>query len=78
MRASERGVVQSGVADYLSRMTASTLPMYGTRGGCKQFEAMGLSKISKAKSVHITDASSFAHQDQPVITAKTMMEFLAL
>ena len=78
VRASERGVGRAGIADYLPRITASTLLIYGERGGCKQFEAMGLSKIPNAKSVRIPNASSFAHQDQPHLTAKLMMEFLAL
>jgi len=51
--------------------------MYGAKGGYKQFEAVGLAKIRTVRSVHVPDASSFAHQDQPTATARLMMEFLA-
>jgi pimeloyl-ACP methyl ester carboxylesterase len=77
VRPSERGVGHAGIADYLPRITASTLLMYGKLGGYKQFEAVGLAKTPTVKSVHIPDASSFAHQDQPQATARLMMEFLA-
>ena len=77
VRSSERGVGHAGIIDYLPRITASTLLMYGKLGGYKQFEAVGLAKIPNVKSVHIPDASSFAHQDQPTATAKLIMEFMA-
>ncbi len=77
VRASERGVGHAGIADYLPRITASTLLMYGKLGGYIQFEAVGLAKTPNVKSVHIPDASSFTHQDQPKETARLMMEFLA-
>jgi pimeloyl-ACP methyl ester carboxylesterase len=77
VRASERGVGHAGIADYLPRITAPTLLMYGKLGGYKQFEPVGLSKVPKVKSVHIANASSFAHQDQPIETARLMLEFLA-
>lgn len=77
VRPSERGVGHAGIADYLPKITASTLLMYGELGGYKQFEAVGLAKTPKVKSVHIPNASSFAHQDQPEATAKLILEFLA-
>ena len=77
VRASERGVGHAGIIDYLPNIAAPTLLMYGALGGYKQYEAVGLAKIPKVKSVHIPEASSFAHQDQPQATAKLMMEFLA-
>jgi pimeloyl-ACP methyl ester carboxylesterase len=77
VRPSERGVGHAGITDYLPRITASTLLMYGALGGYKQFEAVGLAAIPKVKSVHIPNASSFAHQDQPQTTARLMLEFLA-
>jgi pimeloyl-ACP methyl ester carboxylesterase len=77
VRPSERGVGHAGIIDYLPRITASTLLMYGKLGGYKQFEEVGLSKIPNVKSVHIPEASSFAHQDQPQATAKLMADFLA-
>jgi pimeloyl-ACP methyl ester carboxylesterase len=76
VRASERGVGHAGIIDYLPQIVAPTLLMYGALGGYKQFEAVGLANIPKVKSVHIPNASSFAHQDQPAATAQFIMDFL--
>ncbi len=76
VRASERGVGHAGVVDYLPRITASTLLMYGQNGNYKNFEPIGLSKIPKSRSFHVPGASAFAHQDQPAATAAAMLTFL--
>lgn len=76
VRPSERGVGHAGVIDYLPRITASTLLMYGQNGNYKNFEPVGLSKIPKARSFHVPNASAFAHQDQPAATAAAMLTFL--
>ncbi|MBL8631214.1 MAG: alpha/beta hydrolase [Rhodospirillaceae bacterium] len=76
VRASERGVGHAGVVNYLPRITASTLLMYGENGNYKNFEPVGLSKIPKARSFHVPNASAFAHQDQPAGTAAAMLAFL--
>jgi len=78
VRPSERGVGHAGITDYLPRITASTLLMYGEKGGYKPYEAAGLAKIPKVKSVTVPGASSFTHQDQPRATAQLMMDFLAV
>jgi len=77
VRPSERGVGHAGIADYLPRITASTLLMYGEHGGYKQFEAVGLAKIQKSRSLHVPNASAFAHQDRPQATAAAILDFLA-
>jgi pimeloyl-ACP methyl ester carboxylesterase len=77
IRPSERGVGHAGITGYLPRISASTLLIYGEKGGYKPFEAVGLAKIPKVKSVDVPGASSFAHQDQPKATAQLMMDFLS-
>jgi pimeloyl-ACP methyl ester carboxylesterase len=74
---SERGVAHAGVVNYLPRITADTLLIYGERGGYKEFEAPGKAGLKKARSVHIPNAGSFTHQDNPVETARVIMDFLA-
>jgi pimeloyl-ACP methyl ester carboxylesterase len=76
VRASERGVGHAGIADYLPRITAPTLLLYGEHGNYKQFEQVGLSKIPNARSFHVPGASAFTHQDQPAATARVIGEFL--
>ncbi|MDX2143030.1 MAG: alpha/beta hydrolase [Rhodospirillaceae bacterium] len=77
VRPSERGVGHAGLTDYLPRITAPTLLMYGEKGGYKQFEAVGKAGLKNVRSVLVPGGSSFAHQDQPVATARMAMEFLA-
>lgn len=77
VRASERGVGAAGVANYLPRITAPTLLIYGERGGYKEFEAPGKAGLKRVRSVHIPDAGSFTHQDNPRATEKVLLEFLA-
>ncbi len=73
---SERGVGHAGVVNYLPRITADTLLIYGERGGYKEFEAPGKAGLKKVRSVHIPNAGSFTHQDNPTETAKVVLEFL--
>jgi pimeloyl-ACP methyl ester carboxylesterase len=77
VRSSERGVGHAGLTDYLPRITAPTLLMYGEKGGYKQFEAVGKAGLKDVRSVIVPGGSSFAHQDQPEATARLAMEFLA-
>jgi len=73
--ASEIGVGRAGVVDYLARIQAPTLLIYGERGGYKQFEAPGKAGINDVRSLHIADAGSFTHQDNPEVTAKVLVDF---
>ncbi|MDX2222429.1 MAG: alpha/beta hydrolase [Rhodospirillaceae bacterium] len=74
---SERGVGNAGVKNYLPRITAPTLLIYGARGGYKEFEAVGKAGLKSVSSVHIPDAGSFTHQDNPAATADVALKFLA-
>ena len=56
VRASETRCGPCGVVDYLPRITASTLLMYGQNGNYKNFEPIGLSKIPKSRSFHVPGA----------------------
>ncbi|MDX2224668.1 MAG: alpha/beta hydrolase [Rhodospirillaceae bacterium] len=75
--ASERGVAMAGVADYLPRITAPTLLIYGANGGYKQFEAVGRAGLKDVAVATIPAAGSFAHQDNPAATARVLRAFLA-
>jgi pimeloyl-ACP methyl ester carboxylesterase len=76
-QSSERGVAIAGIADYLPRITARTLLMYGSTGSYLKFQELGLAKIHDARAVTIPDSGSFPHQQKPVETAAAFMEFLA-
>lgn len=73
---SERGVGRAGVVNYLPAITADTLLIYGERGGYKEFEKPGKAGLKNVRSVHIPNAGSFTHQDNPTETAKVVLEFL--
>ncbi|MBM3516082.1 MAG: alpha/beta hydrolase [Alphaproteobacteria bacterium] len=73
---SERGVGRAGVVNYLPMIKADTLLIYGERGGYKQFEKPGKAGLKKVRSVHIPNAGSFTHQDNPTETARVALEFL--
>jgi len=74
--ASELGVGRASVVDYLPRIKAPTLLIYGERGGYKQFESPGKAGIKDVRSVHISDAGSFTHQDNSEVTAQVLLDFL--
>jgi pimeloyl-ACP methyl ester carboxylesterase len=78
VRAAQRGVAAGGVIDYLARVTAPTLLMYGERGSdYQQYEKPGLATAKHARSVHIPDAGAFAQMDNPRATEEIILEFLA-
>ncbi|MCB2109371.1 MAG: alpha/beta hydrolase, partial [Rhodobacteraceae bacterium] len=63
---------------YLARVECPVLLMYGERGSDYQnFEKPGLATAKRARSVHIPNGGSFAHQDNPQATAKVIVDFLA-
>jgi pimeloyl-ACP methyl ester carboxylesterase len=76
-RASERGVAIAGMPDYLPRITARTLLIYGGTGTYLKYRDIGLAKLQDARAVSIPDTGSFPHQQKPAETAAALMEFLA-
>jgi pimeloyl-ACP methyl ester carboxylesterase len=76
-RSSERGVGIAGIADYLPRITARTLLVYGGTGAYLKYRDVGLAKLHDARTVAIADTGSFPHQQKPTETAAALMEFLA-
>jgi pimeloyl-ACP methyl ester carboxylesterase len=76
-RSSERGVGLAGMPDYLPRITARTLLIYGATGTYLRYQQLGLAKIHDSRAVSIADSGSFPHQQKPAETAAALMEFLA-
>jgi pimeloyl-ACP methyl ester carboxylesterase len=76
-RSSERGVGIAGIADYLPRITARTLLVYGGTGAYLKYRDVGLANLRDAHAVAIPDTGSFPHQQKPAETAAALMEFLA-
>ena len=77
VRASLRGVGNAGVANYLPRITAPTLLIYGERGTYHSYEKVGKEKIKRVRSVFIKNTGSFTHQENPRETEKVILSFLA-
>ena len=76
-QSSERGVALAGIADYLPRITARTLLVYGGTGAYLKYRDVGLAKLHDVKAVAIPDTGSFPHQQKPAETAAALIEFLA-
>lgn len=77
VRASLRGVGNGGVANYLPRITAPTLLIYGERGTYHSYEKVGKEKLKRVRSVFIPNTGSFTHQENPRETEKVLLSFLA-
>jgi pimeloyl-ACP methyl ester carboxylesterase len=78
VRPSERGVGAMGVVDYLPRVAAPTLLVYGARGHYLQYEEIGRRLLNDVRVEHIADAGSFVQQEQPAATAAVLDSFLAV
>jgi pimeloyl-ACP methyl ester carboxylesterase len=76
IRPSERGVARMGVPDYLPRIAAPTLLVYGDRGTYIRYEAVGRKLIPNVTVEKIPEAGSFVHQEKPAETARLLQEFL--
>ena len=76
VRPSERGVARAGIADYLGRIQAPTLMIYGAQGYYRQYEPVALKGIHTVNSVTIPDCGSFTHQEKPEETARAINGFL--
>lgn len=78
VRASQRGVAAAGVADYLPRITASTLLIYGDRGASyRNYDKIGREGLKRVRVVRITDTSAFTQQEKPRETEAALLTFLA-
>jgi len=76
--ASERGVGRAGISNYLSRIKAPTLLVYGERedSGYKNFESIAKNRLSNVHSLHIRNSGAFPHQENPSTTADSILSFL--
>ena len=77
VRASLRGVGNAGVVNYLPRITAPTLLIYGERGTYHAYEKAGKANLKRVRSVYIPNSGSFTHQENPRETEKVLLSFLA-
>ena len=77
VRASERGVGNAGVVNFLPKITANTLLIYGERGAYHNFEAPGKANLKRVRSLRIPNSGSFTHQENPRETEKVLAGFLA-
>ncbi len=76
VRASERGVALAGITDYLPRITAPTLLIYGDHGNYREFRSVGEAKIRSVKTELIAESGAFTQQDRPRETAAVINAFL--
>ncbi|MBM3513807.1 MAG: alpha/beta hydrolase [Alphaproteobacteria bacterium] len=65
------------VVNYLHRITAPTLLIYGERGAYHNYEAVGKAKIKRVRAVTIPNTGSFTHQENPRDTEKVLFSFLS-
>ena len=77
VRASERGVMMGGVADNLSRIKAPTLLLYGSTGSYLKYQEVARERMQNPRIVTVSAKGSFVHQEQPVETARVLLDFLA-
>jgi pimeloyl-ACP methyl ester carboxylesterase len=75
VRASERGAGVSGIVDYLPRVDAPTLLVYGSAGSYHDFRAVGESRLKAVRVEIVPESGSFTHQDNPEYTARLMVSF---
>jgi pimeloyl-ACP methyl ester carboxylesterase len=77
VRPAQRGVANAGVIDYLARVQAPTLLMYGVNPNqYHEYEKPGLAVMKRGRSVHIPNAGAFAQQDNPRETEKIILDFI--
>lgn len=77
VRASERGVSNAGVGNFLPKITAPTLFISGERGAYHPYEAVAKDNIKRARGLRIANSGSFTQQEQPRETEKVIAAFLA-
>ena len=78
VRASERGVAIAGITDYLPRIEAPTLLVYGSEGVYyHKYRALGESRIRTVHVEMIADSGSFTQQDNPEATAAVLSRFFS-
>lgn len=75
VRASQRGAGVSGITEYLSRVNAPTLLVYGANGGYRNFSAVGQARLKSARVEIVPESGSFTQQDNPEYTANLMLSF---
>ncbi|MFC0204607.1 alpha/beta fold hydrolase [Novosphingobium soli] len=79
IRPSERGVFTCGITDYLPRIAARTLLVYGkgNEGTYQVFRDRALRLIPQATSLDVEGAGAFLHQQKPEATAALLDRFLS-
>jgi len=73
---SERGVLTAGITDYLPRIKARTLLVYGGGPAYAAYRAGALKLLPDARDVTIAGSGAFVHQQKPAETAKVILDFL--
>jgi pimeloyl-ACP methyl ester carboxylesterase len=78
IRPSERGVFTCGLTDYLPRITARTLLVYGkgNEGVYQVYRDKALRLLPHAHSIDVPGAGAFLHQQKPNETAALLSSFL--
>ncbi len=79
IRPSERGVFTCGITDFLPRIAARTLLVYGkgNEGVYQVYRDKALRLIPHSRSVEIEGAGAFLHQQRPAETASLLDTFLS-
>lgn len=78
IRPSERGVFMAGLTDYLPRIQARTLLVYGkgNEGVYQVYRDKALQLLPNGISLDIEGAGAFLHQQAPQTTATLLADFL--
>ena len=73
---SERGVLTAGITDYLPRIKARTLLVYGGGPAYAAHRAGAMKLLPDVRDVTIPGSGAFVHQQKPDETAKVILDFL--
>jgi pimeloyl-ACP methyl ester carboxylesterase len=76
VRASERGAGLLGLRDHLSRITAPTLVLGGTRGMYVKYEQTARELIRGVRVQSIPNSGAFVLQERPAETAAALSDFV--
>jgi pimeloyl-ACP methyl ester carboxylesterase len=76
VRASERGVMRAGMEDFLPRITAQTLLVYGSTGPYPRYRATAERLLRKVDVAVIEGTGSFVHQERPAEVGAVLDRFL--
>ena len=78
IRPSERGVFTAGITDYLPRIKAGTLLVYGNgnQGVYQVYREKALRLLPRVRTVDVDGAGAFLHQQKPAETAALIADFL--